>query len=215
VPANGAPCPLRRSQPSCEGLVGTHRTISSTLNSSRNLFIPLSIIELTILLLVARRLYLELDGRTGGFRMELHSHCYRCHRLRDRFLRVVLPSLRQRCLRHDSGRRRVSFEKTDWHPTECGSGMESSIRDGCGTMSDVLTGASPHRLHATQYPWEHEKWQKTFDHQAYVLCRSAVDSRMKSDLVLAFAVVSRSTRKSAPPATPSLVFLTALSSVAS
>lgn len=25
------------------------------------------------------------------------------------------------------------------------------------------------RLHATQYPWEHAKWNKTFDHQAYVM----------------------------------------------
>lgn len=25
------------------------------------------------------------------------------------------------------------------------------------------------RLHATKYPWEHEKFTKTFDHQTYAL----------------------------------------------
>jgi len=28
------------------------------------------------------------------------------------------------------------------------------------------TDAWDSRLHPTQYPWEHQKWNKTFDHQA-------------------------------------------------
>lgn len=35
------------------------------------------------------------------------------------------------------------------------SAMGAEIADNC-----------LNRLHATQYPWEHDKWTKTFDHQA-------------------------------------------------
>lgn len=30
----------------------------------------------------------------------------------------------------------------------------------------VIDGNQLDSLHATQYPWEHEKWAKTFDHMA-------------------------------------------------
>lgn len=35
-----------------------------------------------------------------------------------------------------------------------------------GRSSELTTNV--HSLHATAYPWVHEQWFKTFDHQAYV-----------------------------------------------
>jgi hypothetical protein len=73
----------------------------------------------------------------------------RSHALRRRLDGLVLAPLRtpRRC--HDPRRRRVSapqITRPDGHE-----------------LTTCL-----HSLHPTQYPWEHEKWAKTFDHGAYV-----------------------------------------------
>jgi len=51
---------------------------------------------------------------------------------------MVLPPFWSNSICNDSSRRRVNFQAL--------------------TIID--------RLHPAQYPWEHQKWTKTFDHQA-------------------------------------------------
>ena len=58
-------------------------------------------------------------------------------------------------------------------------------------------------LHATQYPWEHEKYLKTFDHQGYALARI---HWLTCSPNLDYAVASRSTEKSAPHAIHSTAY---------
>lgn len=41
------------------------------------------------------------------------------------------------------------------------------------TNTEQEADCQMHSLHPTQYPWEHEKWHKTFDHAAYVSARMA------------------------------------------
>lgn len=57
---------------------------------------------------------------------------------------LVLSPLWPECLRHDTSRRRV------------------------GSIANLRFSFLRHsyRLHPTKYPWEHEKWTKSFDHQA-------------------------------------------------
>ncbi len=74
----------------------------------------------------------------------------RCHSAGCRFRRLVLSPLRAGTTRHDAARRRVS------------------------SRSPMLVRRDPslqfilYRLHAIKYPWVHESFTKTFDHQTYL-----------------------------------------------
>lgn len=67
-----------------------------------------------------------------------------------------------------------------------------------------------HSLHATAYPWVHEQWFKTFDHQAYVLTRPPYTASVNSHTSTGSDEASRSTKRSARLATPLAEFPTDL-----
>ena len=71
----------------------------------------------------------------------------RYHRYRCWVNGVVLSSLRTYPIRNDTARRRV----------------ESLLE----RILNIVLNCP--RLHPTKYPWEHEKFTKTFDHQTYAL----------------------------------------------
>lgn len=84
-----------------------------------------------------RSLFLPFSIDDGGIR----SYC-RCRWINC----MVLPYVRSGRICHDTSGRRVS-KATSSHTSNL-------------AHNDI-------RLHATKYPWVHEQWTKTFDHQAY------------------------------------------------
>jgi len=71
-------------------------------------------------------------------------------------------------------------------------------------LREVLLTEDITRLHATKYPWEHEKWIKTFDHQASV--NTVFLDFSIGSFTIGYVVDSEFTAKFAPPATLSNVF---------
>lgn len=69
-------------------------------------------------------------------------------------------------------------------------------------MNGKQTADNVYSLHATAYPWVHQQWFKTFDHQAYVY----LDITQQLDFLNSHestgsAAVSKFTKKFAHPAT--------------
>jgi hypothetical protein len=104
---------------------------------------------------IARSFDIELHYRGSSFFLEEQCSPHRRHCFRSRIDRLVLADVWPQCRRHDTSRRRVSEPRMQlrgylaWR-----SGYEKALT------------AWNHSLHPTQYPWEHAKWHKTFDHMA-------------------------------------------------
>jgi hypothetical protein len=104
---------------------------------------------------IARGLDIELLSRGRGLFPEEQRPAHWRHRVRARLDRLVLADVWPRCRRHDTGRGRVSGAPP--------AREEMDISVAVGNDQGLTP---PHSLHPTQYPWEHQKWHKTFDHAA-------------------------------------------------
>ena len=143
-------------------------------------------------------------GRLIAFRAKrgwgrCFGHCYR-------FNRLVLSSLRPRTTCYDTPRGRVSVPVLLRRRNLPGGFVAQlkwlvGITRQTSRLRELLLTRSIPRLHATKYPWEHEKWLKTFDHQALVISIALQCSIISN--MLGYAVDSKCTAKSAHLAIPS------------
>jgi len=114
---------------------------------------------------IASCLDVELRIRGSCLVVEDDGSRFRCNRLRHRIRGLVLSPLwpERRC--YDTGGRRVSSLEY------LGFGFGRGNDTGRLTLSAdqiLIRFSAFYRLHPTAYPWEHTKWTKTFDHQAWV-----------------------------------------------